>query len=141
MVRINPFSINNQTESNPAKAEKSPEEIVIFNYDDQNPAGQNQRPFEVQFDENGYPIPDGDRLKFTPEKTFTFLFGLFKHTRNAEYVYTANGRENIADIKAKFHLKDGAINKCHPNIRDDGYQPPKGTLICFMKEDIDTQMK
>lgn len=61
-----------------------------------------------------------------------FFFGLF--TREAEYTYYADGKESIAEIKAKFGLKDGAIAKCN-GISDDDYVPEKGKEIYFYEED------
>lgn len=61
-----------------------------------------------------------------------FFFGLY--TRKAEYTYYADGKESIAEIKAKFGLKDGAIAKCN-GISDENYIPEKGKEIYFYEED------
>lgn len=61
-----------------------------------------------------------------------FFFGLI--TRKAEYTYYADGKESIAEIKAKFGLKDGAIAKCN-GISDENYIPEKGKEIYFYEED------
>ena len=68
---------------------------------------------------------------YSPEKRF--LFGLI--TREAQYTYHADGQECIAEIKAKFGLKDGAISKCNPNIQDDDWVPPKDYEIFFYEDD------
>jgi len=137
MTKINPSANNNEIPHNLPKIEKSPKNIVIFNFDDQNPVENKKQPFEVKFDKDGYPIPDGDRLTLVPKGTA--LFGLIK--TGGEYTYKANGKENIGEIKAKFHLKDGAIEKCHPNIKDDYWKPDKDYKIYFMQDDIDTQRR
>ena len=66
-----------------------------------------------------------------------FFFGLI--TRKAEYTYYTDGKESIAEIKAKFGLKDGAISKCNPNIQDDDWIPPKDYEIFFYEEDANCQ--
>ncbi|GEM_PF-6387204 len=85
--------------------------------------------FELIFDKDGYPVPDGETLKVSEK-------GLFK--KRSEYTYKANGKESVNDIKAKFHLKDGALRKCNPYIVDAEWIPEKGRDIYFMKDDIDT---
>ena len=138
MTGINPIGNNNEIKVNHAGAEASHSDIVIFNFDDQNPVGNKQQPYEVKFDKDGYPIPDGDKLVLIPEKTFPLLFW---YKRKAEYVYKADGKEHIYDIKNNCHLKDNAINRCQKYIKSDNYQPTEGITICFMKEDVDTQWK
>ena len=61
-----------------------------------------------------------------------FFFGFI--TRKAEYTYYADGKESIAEIKAKFGLKDGAIAKCN-GISDDDHVPKEGKEIYFYEED------
>lgn len=75
--------------------------------------------------------------QYRPEEKF--LFGLI--TREAQYTYYANGYECIADIKAKFGLKDGAISKCNQNIQDDEWIPPKGYEIFFYEKDANCNDK
>ena len=65
-----------------------------------------------------------------------FFFGLI--TRKAEYTYYADGKESIAEIKAKFGLKDGAIAKCN-GISDDDHVPKEGKEIYFYEEDANCQ--
>ena len=65
------------------------------------------------------------------------MFGLI--TREAQYTYYANGQESIAEIKAKFSLKDGAITKCNRNIQDDDWIPPKDYEIFFSEKDANCQ--
>ena len=137
MTKINPISFNNENPINPTSTEQSPKETAIFNFDDQNPVENGKPPYVVKFDKDGYPIPDGETLSLTPKGTI--LFGLIK--TGGEYTYIANGSENIGEIKAKFHLRDGAIRRCNPNIRDDYWKPDAGRKIYFMQDDIDTQRK
>ena len=87
---------------------------------------------QVKFDSKGYPVPDGKYLQYVPEESF--LLGLI--TRDAEYIYIANGRESIKDIRAKFHLKDGALRKCNSEIVDANWIPSKGKKIYFEKNDV-----
>ena len=84
--------------------------IVIFNFDDQNPVGNKKQPYEVKFDKDGYPIPDGETLQLTPQEKHSYLWGLITYETGGEYTYIANGKENIAEIKDKFHLNKGAIH-------------------------------
>ena len=140
MKKIEPISFKGYSQET-EKVEKSPKDIVIFNFDNQNPVGDKKQPYEVKFDKDGYPIPDEERLVLHEAEDVPILFGLFKVHKDAEYAYVADGKEQIWKIKDKFHLKDGAINKCNKNIKSDNYQPSKGTVIYFMKDDIDTQRK
>lgn len=79
-------------------------------------------------------LKDGS-LTYTPEEKF--FFGLY--TREAQYTYTANGKETIADIKKKFGLSDGAISKCNDNIQDNNYVPQAGVKIFFDEKDVGTR--
>ena len=142
MVKINPASgSNNEFSINQTQSEKSPKDIVIFNFDDQNPVGNKKQPYEVKFDKDGYPIPDGETLQLTPQEKHSYLWGLITYETGGEYTYIANGKENIAEIKDKFHLNKGAIHNSNRYIRDDGWTPEKGRKIYFMRGDIDTQRK
>ena len=142
MVKINPASgSNNEFPINSAQSEKSPKDIVIF--DDQNPVGNKKQPYEVKFDKNGYPIPDGQKLQLTPKVKHSFIWGLISYETGGEYIYIADGKENIAEIKDRCHLIPGAIHRNNQYIRDDGWIPDKGRKIYFMQneEDIDTKRK
>ena len=134
MTTITPVSFREQVYA-PLQTQKSESSAPIFNFDDQNPVRQNNGGDEVRFDAQGYPIADGTTLMLREEERV--LLGLIK--KPAQYTYIANGRETIGEIKQKFHIKDGAIKKCNPCIRDDYWTPDKGREIYFYKEDIDTQ--
>ena len=133
-MKVNPSQFSDNELPEYGKAQKTPKEIVIPLSGSDEPQNVTKK-FEINFDKDGYPIPDGERLRYIPGDTVTFL-GFVVSEKKPEYVYRADGKEFIADIKEKFNLKEGAIRKCNPAIRDDGYQPPKGTEIYFMKEDI-----
>ena len=134
-MKINPSQSSNRETPKIQSASGSSSEIVIPLSGD---GEQKQTPGSVQFDKDGYPVPDGKALILHDEEEVRFLWGLFKFKKGAEYEYKADGKEYIQDIKEKFHLKDGAIHRCNSTIRDDGYQPRKGTVIYFMKEDVNT---
>ena len=72
------------------------------------------------------------RLKLTPEEKF--FFGLY--TREAQYTYTCNGKESLADIRSKFNLKAGALLKCNSWIVDVEHVPAKGKEIFFNAKDV-----
>ncbi len=95
---------------------------------DQNPKKQDCKNNIDQALKNG-------SLIYHPGQKNCFLF----KDRKAEYEYHANGRETIGMIKEKFGLKDGAIRKCNPNIKDDDWMPPKGQKIFFYEEDVDSK--
>ena len=69
---------------------------------------------------------------YIPEKKH--IFG----TNKAQYIYKASGRETLKDIKEKFNLKEGAIKRCNPYLKDDDHMPNKGTKIFFFEEDVKT---
>ena len=60
-------------------------------------------------------------------------------TKKAQYKYIATGRETLHDIKEKFNLKDGALKRCLPHLRDDDHTPNKGYEIFFYEEDVKTE--
>ncbi len=127
MTKINPIGANNEIKLNSAKTEASPNDIVIFNFDDQNPVENKKQPFEVKFDKNGYPIPDGDRL--TKKKD-----GLFKTL----YIYKSDGAKTYGEIRDMFHLKKRAL-KNNPNNYgvDENYYPDKDRNVYFYSTDLD----
>ena len=96
---------------------------------------KNNTTYQVIFDKNGFPVPDGKIL--TLKEDASFFLGAIK--RKAEYTYTCSGNESIKDIKNKFHLKDGAIQSCNSYINDDEWVPEKGRKIYFYKEDVVTK--
>lgn len=59
--------------------------------------------------------------------------------KKAQYKYIATGRETLHDIKVKFNLKDGAIRRCDPYLRDNDHTPEKGKEIFFYEEDVKTE--
>ena len=71
-------------------------------------------------------------LKLTPEEKF--FFGLY--TREAQYTYTCNGKESLADIRSKFNLRPGALLKCNSWIVDVEHVPQKGKEIFFDAKDV-----
>lgn len=129
MTKINPASFNNEIPTNPASTEKSPKEIAIFNFDNQNPVGNKKQPYEVKFDKDGYPIPDGETLT-------TKTYGLF--SKKVLYMYKCDGDKTYGQIRDMFNLKKEALRK-NPNNRgvDEEYYPDKGRIIYFYKTDVD----
>ena len=127
-MKVNSSQFSDKELPEYGKAQKTPKEIVIPLSGDEEPQKVSEN-FKVNFDENGYPIPDGDTLTISEK-------GLF--TKKAEYIYKADGKESIREIKAKFNLKDGAIRKCNYYIVDVDWVPEKGRQIYFMRDDINT---
>lgn len=130
MVKINPASgSNNEFPINSAQSEKSPKDIVIFNFYDQNPVGNKKQPYEVKFDKNGYPIPDGENLT-------TKTYGLF--TKKILYMYKSDGKKTYGQIRDMFNLKKEALRKNPNNLGvDEETYPDNGRIIYFYPTDVD----
>lgn len=65
------------------------------------------------------------------------ILGLTFLENPTRYVYIANGRETIGDIKRKFGIKDNAIREMQPWIKDDEtYIPDEGVEIVFAKNKV-----
>ena len=85
------------------------------------------------------------RLVYHKEKTTTstilWIFKLPPHTEPAYYEYTANGKETIYQIKQRFGIKDGALQKFNPSYRDsettDACFPSAGTKLRFYEYDVE----
>ena len=85
------------------------------------------------------------RLVYHKEKTTTstvlWIFKTSPHTEPAYYEYTANGKETIYQIKQRFGIKDGALQKFNPSYRDsettDACFPSAGTKLRFYEYDVE----
>jgi len=75
-------------------------------------------------------------LKIIPEK-IEKRWLLKDKVTPAKYEYTCNGRESLGQIKAKFGIKDKALQKHLSWLRDDEHIPPKDYKIYFNVTDVE----
>ena len=110
-------------------------ELLLFDYNISNAQGLVEQKNDntelknllAKMNKNGKYYPVSKFLGFT--------------VREAYYIYEATGYETIGEIKQKFKLKDGAIKRGNPCIRDDGWTPSKNYEICIYEADINQSGK
>lgn len=94
-------------------------------------------------------IQDSTLVYYKESTEQPYLFGIIKlpsKQKPAYYEYTANGKETIYQIKQRFGIKDGAIEKFNPSYKEsspaykestEACRPSAGTKIRFYAYDVE----